>query len=52
MMFALYLRNTSLMRWLLAALCLSFAVTCQAAVVMTINGKPVDKEQVLKPPQA
>ncbi|MGO3029676.1 L,D-transpeptidase family protein [Pseudomonas helleri] len=40
------------MRWLLAALCLSFAVTCQAAVVMTINGKPVDKEQVLKPPQA
>lgn len=51
-MFALYLRNTSLMRWLLAALCLSFAVTCQAAVVMTINGKPVDKEQVLKPPQA
>lgn len=52
MMFALHLRNTSLMRWLLAALCLSFAVTCQAAVVMTINGKPVDKEQVLKPPQA
>ena len=52
MMFALYLRNTSLMRWLLAALCLSFAVTCQAAVVMTINGKPVDTEQVLKPPQA
>ncbi len=52
MMLALYLRNTSLMRWLLAALCLSFAVTCQAAVVMTINGKPVDKEQVLKPPQA
>lgn len=52
MMFALYLRNTSLMRWLLAALCLSFAVTCQAAVIMTINGKPVDKEQVLKPPQA
>lgn len=52
MMFALYLRNTSLMRWLLAALCLSFAITCQAAVVMTINGKPVDKEQVLKPPQA
>ncbi|MCU1728279.1 L,D-transpeptidase family protein [Pseudomonas sp. 7P_10.2_Bac1] len=40
------------MRWLLAALCLSFAVTCQAAVVMTINGKPVDKDQVLKPPQA
>ena len=52
MSFASYLRNTSLMRWLLAALCLSFAVTCQAAVVMTINGKPVDKEQVLKPPQA
>ena len=25
------------MRWLFAALCLSFAVTCQAAVVVTIN---------------
>ncbi len=40
------------MRWLLAALYLSFAVTCQAAVVMTINGKPVDKDQVLKSPVA
>ena len=40
------------MRWLLAALCLSFAVTCQAAVVMTINGKSVDKDQVLKSPTA
>ena len=37
------------MRWLLAALCLSFAVTCQASVVITVNGKPVDKNQVLKP---
>ncbi|WP_019411662.1 L,D-transpeptidase family protein [Pseudomonas psychrophila] len=40
------------MRWLLAALCLSFAITCQAAVVMTINGKPVDKDLVLKSPVA
>ena len=52
MSFASYLRNTPLMRWLLAALCLSFAITCQAAVVMTINGKPVDKDQVLKSPVA
>ena len=37
------------MRWLFAALCLSFAVTCQAAVVVTINGKPVDKNAVIKP---
>ena len=36
------------MRWLLAALCLSFAVTCQASVVITVNGKPVDKNQVLQ----
>ena len=40
------------MRWLLAALCLSFAVTCQASVVITVNGKPVDKNQVLKPAQS
>lgn len=37
------------MRWLLAALCLSFTVTCQAAVVVTVNGKPVDKYEVIKP---
>ena len=37
------------MRWLLAALCLSFAVICQAAVVVTVNGKPVNKYEVLKP---
>ncbi|WP_300726464.1 L,D-transpeptidase family protein [Pseudomonas sp.] len=37
------------MRWLFAALCLFFAVTCQASVVITVNGKPVDKNQVLKP---
>jgi murein L,D-transpeptidase YafK len=49
MLFALYLRNIPLMRWLLAALCLSFAVTCQASVVITVNGKPVDKNQVLQP---
>ena len=48
MLFALYLRNIPLMRWLLAALCLSFAVTCQASVVITVNGKPVDKNQVLQ----
>ena len=48
MLFALYLRNSPLMRWLLAALCLSFAVTCQASVVITVNGKPVDKNQVLQ----
>ena len=40
------------MRWLLAALCLSFAVTCHASVVITVNGKPVDKNQVLKPAQS
>lgn len=40
------------MRWLLAALCLSFAITCQASVVITVNGKPVDKNQVLKPAQS
>ena len=40
------------MRWLLATLCLSFAVTCQASVVITVNGKPVDKNQVLKPAQS
>ena len=40
------------MRWLLAALCLSFTVTCQASVVITVNGKPVDKNQVLKPAQS
>ena len=40
------------MRWLLAALCLSFAVTCQASVVITVNGKPVGKNQVLKPAQS
>ena len=40
------------MRWLLAALCLSFAVTYQASVVITVNGKPVDKNQVLKPAQS
>ena len=40
------------MRWLFAALCLSFAVTCQASVVITVNGKPVDKNQVLKPAQS
>ncbi|SDU74028.1 L,D-transpeptidase catalytic domain [Pseudomonas psychrophila] len=48
MLFALHLRNIPLMRWLLAALCLSFAVTCQASVVITVNGKPVDKNQVLQ----
>ena len=37
------------MRWLFTALCLSFAVTCQAAVVVTINGKPVDKNEVIQP---
>lgn len=38
------------MRWLLAALCLSFqGATRQAPVVITVNGKPVDKNQVLKP---
>ena len=48
MLFALHLRNIPLVRWLLAALCLSFAVTCQASVVITVNGKPVDKNQVLQ----
>ena len=28
---------------------LSFAVICQAAVVVTVNGKPVNKYEVLKP---
>ena len=37
------------MRWLFAALCPSFAVTCQVADVVTINGKPVDKNAVIKP---
>ena len=37
------------MRWLLAALCVSFAVICQAAVVVTVNGKPVNKYEVIKP---
>ena len=36
------------MRWLLAALCLSFTLASQASVVITVNGKPVDKSQVLK----
>ncbi|WP_131652586.1 L,D-transpeptidase family protein [Pseudomonas taetrolens] len=37
------------MRWLLAALCLSFTLTCHADVTVTINGKQVDKNQVLTP---
>ena len=37
------------MRWLFAALCLSFAITCHADVVFTVNGKPVDKNTLLKP---
>lgn len=39
------------MRWLLAAFCLSFAVTCQADVFITVNGKPVDTSKVLKSPR-
>ena len=39
------------MRWLLAAFCLSFAVTCQADVFITVNGKPVDTSKLLKSPR-
>lgn len=40
------------MRWLFVALCLLFAVTSHADVVVTVNGKPVDKYAVLKPSSA
>ena len=39
------------MRWLFAALCLSFSLICQADATVIINGKLVDKSQLFKPAQ-
>ncbi|MES2869404.1 MAG: L,D-transpeptidase family protein [Pseudomonadota bacterium] len=39
------------MRWLFAALCLSFPLIGQADVIVTINGKTVDEKQLFKPAQ-
>lgn len=36
------------MRWLLALLCFSFAVTSHATVIETLNGQVIDKVLVLK----